>query len=273
MCARHARTVSAEQPIVPSRRGFRVVNSHSPQLGAWRRIDEPTDLVTVLPDLLESVRALSVELVQLRRPPSLHTGDLTPTADELIRAARVEYRDRGYGFWDSLLTAAAQADEATRRALLVRATQHNAAPSTAVPVGEFIAALQKGAYIGLPAREMVSLSSRIKTAEGCAHLPMLDFSVPHSAAADDIATEVATTLSINGGYLLRSGTSYHLLGDYLLSWDESTDLLARAQLLSPLIDHRWAAHQLVDRCCALRISTDDSRHPFTHTLIAANHTT
>jgi len=51
---------------------------------------------------------------------------------------------------------------------------------------------------------------------------MLDFSVPHSASADDIATEVATTLTIGGGYLLRSGTSYDLLGDYLLTWEEST---------------------------------------------------
>ena len=94
-----------------------------------------------------------------------------------------------------------------------------------------------------------------------------------SAAAGDIATEVATTLGIRGGYLLRSGASYRLLGDYLLTWDESTDLLARAQLLSPLIDHRWAAHQLIDRHCALRISTDESRHPNTHALIAATRAT
>lgn len=223
----------------------------------------------VLPDLLKSVGASSIELIYLQRPPSLHTGDLTPTADELIRAARTEYRARGYGFWDSLLTAAAHADDATRRALLSRATQHNAAPPKAVPADDFTAELHRGAYFGLPAREMVSLSSRIQTTDGSGHLPMLDFSVPHSSSADDIATEVATTLAIRGGYLLRSGTSYHLLGDYLHSWDESTDLLARAQLLSPLIDHRWAAHQLIDRFCALRISTDNSRHPVTHTLIAS----
>ncbi|GAA2410985.1 primase 1D-like protein [Mycolicibacterium llatzerense] len=241
--------------------------AHPPS--TWHHADVPIDLVTVLPDLLESVGALGVELIALQRPPSLHTGDLTPAADELIRGARVEYRDRGYGFWDSLLTTAASADEPTRRALLLRATQHNAAPPTAVPVEEFTAALRQGAYLGLPAREIVSLSSRITTPNGSEHLPMLDFSVPHSAGADDIAIEVATTLGIAGGYLLRSGTSYHLLGDYLLTWDESTDLLARAQLLSPLIDHRWAAHQLIDRHCALRISTDDARHPITHTLIAS----
>jgi hypothetical protein len=120
---------------------------------------------------------------------------------------------------------------------------------------------------------MVSLSSRIATSEGERHLPMLDFSVPHGAMADDIATEVAITLGISGGHLLRSGTSYHLLVDYLLTWDESTDLLARAQLLSPLIDHRWAAHQLIDRHCALRISTDDSRHPTAHTLTASTRVT
>lgn len=245
------------------------MDSLPPQPGTWRRTDVPTDLVTVLPDLLETVGALSVELIHLQRPPSLHTGDLTPTADELIRAARIEYRARGYGFWDSLLTAAADADPTTRRALLSRATQHNAAPPTAIPVDEFAAALRHGAYLGLPARDMVSLSSRIKTAEGVEHVPMLDFSVPHSAAADDIATEVAISLGIRGGYLLRSGTSYHLLGDHLQTWEQSIDLLARAQLLSPLIDHRWAAHQLIDRHCALRISTDDSRHPVVHTLVAS----
>ncbi|CAM5708254.1 hypothetical protein MAUB1S_05198 [Mycolicibacterium aubagnense] len=249
------------------------MDSLAPQPGIWLRTDAPTALVTILPDLLENVGALNVELIYLQRPPSLHTGDLTPTADDLIRAARIEYRARGYGFWDSLLTASTRADEASRRALLSRATQHNAAPPTTVPADEFIAALRQGTYLGLPARQMVSLSSRITTTESSGHLPMLDFSVPHSASADDIATEVATTLAIGGGYLLRSGTSYHLLGDYLLTWEESTDLLARAQLLSPLIDHRWAAHQLIDRHCALRISTDDSRHPTTHTLIASTRST
>lgn len=246
--------------------------SLQPQPSVWRRTDVPTDLVTVLPDLLKSVGALCIELVYMERPPSLHTGDLTPTADELIRAARTDYRARGYGFWDSLLTAAVDADDVTRRALLSRATQHHAAPPRAVPIGKFTAELRQGAYFGLPARDMVSLSSRVETADGgSGHLPMLDFSVPHSSCADDIAIEVATTLNIHGGYLLRSGTSYHLLGDYLLTWDASIDLIARAQLLSPLIDHRWAAHQLIDRFCALRISTDDSRHPTTHTLIASTH--
>ncbi|BBY62036.1 primase 1D-like protein [Mycolicibacterium helvum] len=237
----------------------------------WRRTDVPADLVSVLPELLNGIGALRIALIYLQRPFSLHTGDLTPTADELIRAARIEYRARGYGFWDSLLTTAIHADEVTRRALLSRVIQHNAAPPTAVPVGKFVTDLRKGAFFGLSARDMVSLSSRIETADGSGHVPMLDFSVPHSSSADDIAIEVATALDIRGGYLLRSGTSYHLLGDYLLSWDETIDLLARAQLLSPLIDHRWAAHQLIDRFCALRISTDDTRHPTTHILIASTH--
>lgn len=249
------------------------MDSLAQQPSTWLRTDAPIDLVAVLPNLLESIGALGIELIYLRRPPSLHTGDLTPMADDLIRAARIEYRDRGYGFWDSLLTAAAHADPASRRALLSRAIQHNAAPPAALSADEFATALRQGAYRGLPAREMVSLSSRIKTAEGSGHLPMLDFSVPHSAVADDIAMEVAATLGISGGYLLRSGTSYHLLGDYLQTWDESIDLLARAQFLSPLIDHRWAAHQFIDRHCALRISTDASRHPITHTLIASTRTT
>ncbi len=235
----------------------------------WRPTEVKTDLTTVLPELLDRVGALSVELISLQRPPSLHTGDINPRADELIRAARIDYRARGYGFWDHLLSDAVNSDEATRRALLLRAVQHNAGPSNAVPVEEFVAALRCGAYVGLPAREMVSLSSRVTTGSGVQHLPMLDFSIPHSDVADDTAIDVAATLGIDGGYLLRSGTSYHLLGDRLLTWDESSDLLARAQLLSPLIDHRWGAHQLIDKFCALRISTDDSRHPVTHTLIVS----
>lgn len=235
----------------------------------WRSAEVKTGLTTVLPELLDRVGAQSVELIRLRRPPSLHTGDINPRADELIHAARNDYRTRGYGFWDHLLGDAVNSDEATRRALLLRAVQHNVGPPTAVPVEEFVTALCRGAYLGLPAREMVSLSSRVTTGGGVWHLPMLDFSIPHSDVADDTAVDVVTTLGIDGGYLLRSGTSYHLLGDRLLTWDESSELLARAQLLSPLIDHRWVAHQLIDKFCALRISTDDSRHPVTHALIAS----
>lgn len=248
-----------------------MVDASAKHPNPWRRTDVTTDLVTVIPELLHHVGAAEVELIWLRRPSSLHTGDINSTADGLIRAARNEYRARGYGFWDSLLSAAVLSDDVTRRAILSRAIQHYAAPPTPISMDEFVAELRRGAYAGLPSREMVSLSSRVTTAAGVGHLPMLDFSLPHSASADDTAVEVASVLGIDGGYLLRSGTSYHLLGDHLTSWQESTELLARAQLLSPLIDHRWAAHQLIDQFCSLRVSTDDSRHPISHTLIATTH--
>lgn len=48
------------------------------------------------------------------------------------------------------------------------------------------------------------------------------------SVADDIATEVATALGSSGGYLLRSAAFATRQADCPLTWEDSTDLLARA---------------------------------------------
>lgn len=98
------------------------------------------------------------------------------------------------------------------------------------------------------------LSSEVITHEGAIlHIPMIDFRLSVGAEHALTATRAVATLN-QGGYLLRSGQSYHFYGDNLFTAEELTQFLARTLFLTPLVDHRWVAHQLMEGRCGLRIS-------------------
>jgi hypothetical protein len=102
---------------------------------------------------------------------------------------------------------------------------------------------------------VLALRSRV-TLEGgqIAHIPMIDF---HCPARDENASLAATALEAleaGPGFLVESGDSYHFLGLSLLDEGELPPFLARALLLSPIVDRAWIAHQLLEGSCALRVS-------------------
>ena len=84
---------------------------------------------------------------------------------------------------------------------------------------------------------------------------MLDMGLPVGPESRDACVNAVSALGV-GGLLLQSGRSYHFIGNQPLGQRELTRFLARAQLLSPIVDARWASHQLIDGQCGLRISTD-----------------
>lgn len=235
--------------------------------------EESLGLEDMLPSLLANAGVGEVNLVTVARGSSLRGREISEEARGLTAAARAEHRERGFGFWDFVLSSVTKASDDTRIALIRRALQHSAAEQQdALSVDEFVSLLVDGAFQSLPARTVVSITSRItgRTDTVPLHLPMLDFAIHADYSSDQTAVDVAGgALGLSGGDLYRSGTSYHLICDRPVDQLTLHQVLGRAQLLSPIIDHRWAAHQIIDGFCALRISTDLERHTSRHRLIAS----
>jgi hypothetical protein len=69
---------------------------------------------------------------------------------------------------------------------------------------------------------------------------------------------VASQFGVGEGFLVETDKSYHFYGTKLLEEKELVEFLGRALLFAPIVDRAWISHQLIELCCALRIS---SRQP------------
>jgi hypothetical protein len=231
-----------------------------------------SDLALHLPQLLEAAGLDAVQLDVLTRPESFRGGMVSAEAQSLTGPARDEHRRRHFGFWEFVLSQVPEADQHTRRGLIQGALRHNSAETiqTQVNLDEFTAALASDAFTELPPRLIVSLTSVIPHRSGAGdawHLPMLDMGLPASSESQAACADAINALGV-GGLLLQSGRSYHFIGNQPLSHQEMTAYLARAQLISPIVDARWVSHQLIDGRCGLRISTDTERSFAPHRLVA-----
>ena len=228
-------------------------------------------LPVVLPAMMRSAGVAQVTVEKVSKSPSFRGGAVSEQARAITGPARAEHRRRGFGFWEFALERAVSADPPTRRALLRGALSHEPADRdqrSMLTVDELADGLTSGAWNDLPARAMVNLCSTVSTADGrTRHLVLLDFGMPATwTSSTDAACEVVQALGLSGA-LFTSGRSFHFVSAAVATRDEMHATLARAQLLSPLIDTRWASHQLIDSECRLRISTDMERNTAPHQLI------
>jgi hypothetical protein len=101
---------------------------------------------------------------------------------------------------------------------------------------------------------LFSVCSQVQLKNGSTkHIPMMDFLCPKSERSLEVVRRVAPLFGAGGGFILESDRSYHFYGSRLLSEWELVRFLARALLFAPVVDQTWIAHQLIDKCCALRI--------------------
>ncbi|WP_068056419.1 primase 1D-like protein [Nocardia xishanensis] len=222
-------------------------------------------------ELFSYADVTSVLLESTLRRPSLRGGDISAEAQSLTRAARSEYTDRGFGFWDFLLFSAVESSASTRIAMWKRAIKHEEQidDREEIETAAFVRQLSNATFCNLDSRRIVSLTSQVRVdgKDTELHLPMLDFALSASSHNDTVAIEMLDELSLSGN-LYRSGRSYHYFGATPVPTTVLTSILARAQLLGPLVDHRWISHQLINNRCALRVSTDTTRHTQAHVLVA-----
>ena len=218
------------------------------------------DITDVLPILIGGLPQIATVTIQeIRVPPSLQSRvpplpELAPLVDIALRL-RETY---DFPFWDALLLTAERRRKGIAEEILDGASFHQSMTS-AVHTQEVPAASLTPTAVARYARKISNgnitvISSRVRLNNGSeAHLPLLDFSLPPSPANDATVGRIVTRLG-QRGYLLDSGNSYHFYGNALLSDSGYRRFLGAALLFSPLVDHRWVAHQLIEGASALRVS-------------------
>ena len=242
----------------------RVENEHE-----WHIVSRRVPASEALPELLRSLSVARVQILRFARRPSLRGSSISDEASVLTRRARDEYRARGFGFWDFLLTSLTEASDHTRRAVLAGSLAHDIhADRRWLELDEFAGSLTDGTFAGLQGRQIAALSSRVVRQDGeTLHLPMLDFAITASSPNRRLALAALDALGVVG-QLYESGRSFHFIGHALVGQPELLQMLARAQLLGPITDHRWIAHQILSNECSLRVSTDAESHDRHPSLVA-----
>ena len=116
---------------------------------------------------------------------------------------------------------------------------------------------------GLGPGAMLTMCSEVRLkGDEVKHVPMLDFSCPRSARNLSVVSKISDLLNIGPSFVVETENSYHCYGSQLLTWAEYCKVLSRATLLSPVVDRIWVAHQIVDSCAALRITSHASQGGF-----------
>lgn len=107
---------------------------------------------------------------------------------------------------------------------------------------------------------VVALGSRIFGKDGHrGHLNFLDFHCSVSEQSRALVHKVCRRLMPDGFLVLNSGGSYHACSTNIVSDEERLRTLATALLVSPIVDARYAAHQLLQDSSSLRNSSGGSR--------------
>lgn len=215
---------------------------------------------------LASLGVTQVEVLHTERDASFRGSDVSAEGSIITASARERHLADGYGFWDHVVASAVSADNLTRVGLFRGAVRTKLSPESAerMSLAVFARMLGEGVWEQLPGRQLASLSSHVATADGSgAHLFMLDLGLPEHLTLAAVR-DAMRALEIDG-QIVRSGRSYHLYAHRLGTWSEYVAFLARASLLSPLVDSRWALRQITDGRGSLRISSNSGRDVLTPT--------
>jgi len=103
--------------------------------------------------------------------------------------------------------------------------------------------------------EPLAFFSRVKVGSNeCYSLPLLDMRIPKSPKSLNIIASIANRLLGTRFAILETHKSYHLVGITLLKEIAIKDFLAHAILYSPITDHAYVAHQLLEGESSLRLT-------------------
>jgi hypothetical protein len=215
------------------------------------------DYTSHLAEHLANVGVKKVVLRLLSLPLALQARLTDPEAlaGEIREAQQV--RDvSGVPFWEALLLAAARSGNPSQD--IVQGAGFHQPGSAALDEWSVEVRDLPTAVFDANARSksdtILTLLSNVECTDGTwRHLPLLDFRAPANPITEPLVQKVAS--SLGGGLLTRSGSSYHLYGNYLVDESELHSWLGYAAQFNPITDGRWIAHQHRERCCALRISS------------------
>lgn len=103
--------------------------------------------------------------------------------------------------------------------------------------------------------DVLSVTSEVRFLCGAIlHLPMCDFRCPVTKKNEMQVTQIAYHLLPQGGVLINSGGSYHLLGTKTITHDELIRFFGSCLMFTPVMDRMYIAHHLIRGYGSLRIS-------------------
>jgi hypothetical protein len=212
-------------------------------------------LSTILRDC-SNITGLDLLKIEGRPDPTpLQTrlGDKT-SVEPLLESGKRIRQGYGFSFFDAVLISCFGAG-VTAYPILENVCFHNTLPAKRFVPRDQWPSRCLDEIAKLPAEGVLVVSSRVRLMNGeYHHIPMLDFHCPASMENQIVASRVASLIDGSGGYLLRSGRSYHYYGKALIAETKLPEFLGRSLLFGPILDRRWVAHQLMQGECGLRIS-------------------
>jgi hypothetical protein len=173
---------------------------------------------------------------------------------ELALAIREEHK---FSFWDSLCSVFIDRENYSKR-LLKKVFHHNYNYEVnSVTSFDFLDGFLPGKKT-----QKYAISSKVIMSDGrVCHVPLIDFHCQVSAPNQRLVQDVLNTLDIGPGLLLDSGNSYHFIGMNLIEMDMFGCFIGKLIMFNPIIDKSWAAHQLIEGYCALRVTEKNGRVP------------
>lgn len=106
-----------------------------------------------------------------------------------------------------------------------------------------------------PSTAPLAFLSRVNTGSSSfSHIPLLDLHVKKSNQSLSMVLSIARRLLGEAHVVLETIRSYHVFGVQLLTENQAMLFLSKAVLFSPITDHAYIAHQLLEGESALRIT-------------------
>lgn len=196
-------------------------------------------------------------------PPLIQDrASLEPTETQLVDKAAELRKDEWFSYLEVLLNMIAR-EECDVTGILNAIEFHQPHPSDRVWLSR--RAILEGKLVALcnnaVERSPIAVFSRIRTKSGeDRHIPLLDFHVEKRAWSLSLVVSIGRKLTRPPFLIMETSRSYHLVGTNLLPESELMKFLAKSLLYSPIVDHAYVAHQIIEGESALRITTKNDEN-------------
>lgn len=204
--------------------------------------------------LLKWIDIDGIDIFKYETPPNMQARiAMGKTERRLVDQANRMRRGTGVPFWEAVFATCSVEGECTD-AIVAGALFHN---GQGVQCHVSRSEVDEGALerTATGSDALVALGSNVTARDGSrGQLNFLDFHCPVSEQSRTLVKCVCRRLMPDGFVVLDSGGSYHACSVNMVSDEERIRTLATALLVSPLVDARYAAHQLLQESSSLRIS-------------------
>jgi hypothetical protein len=214
------------------------------------------EFVCHLSSIFPEIAAVNIAVLPFA-PLHNSRAPMAESDQKVVRRAQELREQISIPFWDAAMISASSAS-AVPLGVLAAAKFHQtlAAKTQRLNVNDLnLELLIKISNEAAAGSQLVALTSLVNLhGQIVRHIPLLDFHCKYSPEATEVVITTLRELNQHG-VLFSSGKSYHFYGTTLLDEEKLRVFLGRALLFSPITDKTWIAHQLIEGCCALRISS------------------